>query len=274
MIDNRFAPIVQNLVTALQQQMGSLQPFIQAMAEISQAIAPYVEAIAPHIKGIVRYQKFIDSVRATGWLPYHTLPIDYVEKCAEDTALLENHISSFYKNTWNNIRQDIESRLSQYHISEETKETFREALSAHEIGHFRCVCCVLFPTIEREFRIHFFEDRAGSIPSKEMLEKLTNRGELKDFLPREAYGWILFDFLIHRLYEKVDDDNRQDYQKDYVPNRHASIHGLLPYSSHKHSINMIIMADYLFQVLTATTGLPSHSNDFPNLLCRLEEVPD
>ena len=250
MIDKKFAPIAQNLVTALQRQMGPLQPFIQAMAHISQAIAPY-------IKGLVRYEKFIDSVRTTGWLPYHTLSIDYVEKCAEDTALLENHISSFYKNTWNTIRQDIESRLSQYHISEETKETFREALSAHEIGHFRCVCCVLFPTIEREFRRHFFEDSACSINSKKMLKKLTIRGELEDFLPREAYGWILFELLIKHLYEQVGDDNRQAYQKDYVPNRHASLHGLLPYSSHKHSINMIIMADYVFQVLTATTSLPS-----------------
>ena len=248
MIDNRFAPIVQ----ALQQPMDSLQPFIQAMARISQAIV-----IDPRIKGFVRYLKFTDSVLATGWLPYHTLPIDYVEKYAEDTALLENHISSFYKNNWNNIRQDIESRFSQYHISEETKETFREAFSAHEIGHFRCVCCVLFPTFEREVRIHFFENRAGGIPSKIMLEKLTNRGELEDFLPREAYGWILFDFLIHHLYEYVGDGNRQQYQKDYVPNRHASIHGLLPYSSHKHSINMIIMADYIFQVLTATIDLLS-----------------
>ena len=250
MIDKKFAPIAQNLVTALQRQMGPLQPFIQAMAHISQAIAPY-------IKGLVRYEKFIDSVRATGWLPYDTLSIDYVEECAEDTALLENHISSFYKNNWNNIRQEIESRLSQYHISEETKETFREALSAHEIGHFRCVCCVLFPTIEREFRRHFFEDSARSINSKKMLKKLTIRGELEDFLPREAYGWILFELLIKHLYEQVGDDNRQAYQKDYVPNRHASLHGLLPYSSHKHSINMIIMADYVFQVLTATTSLPS-----------------
>ena len=257
MIDKKFAPIAQNLVTALQQQMGSLQPFFQSMAQISQAIAPYVEAIAPYIKEFVRYKNFIDSIRATGWLPYHTLPIDYVEKCAEDTALLENNISSFYKNNWNNIRQDIESRFSQYHISEETKETFHEALSAHEIGHFRCVCCVLFPTIEREFRRHFFEDSARSINSKKMLKKLTIRGELEDFLPREAYGWILFELLIKHLYEQVGDDNRQAYQKDYVPNRHASLHGLLPYSSHKHSINMIIMADYVFQVLTATTSLPS-----------------
>ncbi|MDE0332838.1 MAG: hypothetical protein OXL41_13325 [Nitrospinae bacterium] len=253
MTDNRSSPIAQNLSVALQpfrQMMGFFQPFIQAMAKISQAVAPYLE-------GFVRYHKFIDSVRATGWLPYHTLSIGYVEEYADDTALLENHISSFYKNTWDNIRQDIESRLTQYNISEETKETFREALSAHEIGHYRCVCSLLFPVIDREFRIHFFQDSAGSISSKKMLEKLTNRGKLNNFLPREAYGWILFKFLVRHLYEPVDDGNRQQYQQDYVPNRHASIHGLLPYSTHKHSINMIIMADYIFQILTDTSGLPS-----------------
>ncbi len=260
MTDNRSSPIAQNLGAALQhlqQQMGSLQPFIQTMARISQAIAPYVKAIAPRIKGFVRYHKFIDSVSTTGWLPYHTLSIDYVEQCAEDAALLENHISSFYKITWNNIRQDIESRLSKYHISEETKETFREALSAHEIGYYRCVCSVLFPAIEREFRIRFFEDSAGSIPSKKMLEKLTNQGELENFLPREAYGLILFSRLVDHIYEQIDDDNRQKYQQNYVPNRHASIHGLLPYSTYKHSINMIIMADYIFQILTTTVELSS-----------------
>lgn len=260
MTDNRSSPIAQNLGAALQQLqqiMGSLQPFVQAMAQISKAISPYVEAIAPHIKGFVRYKKFIDAVRATGWLPYHTLSIDYVEECADDTALLENHISSFYMNNWDNIRQDIESRLTHYDISEETKETFREALSAHEIGHYRCVCSLLFPAIDREFRIHFFQDSTGSISSKKMLEKLTNRGELKNFLPREAYGWILFKFLVSHLYEPVDDGNRQQYQQDYVPNRHASIHGLLPYSTYKHSVNMLIMTDYIFQILTTTAGLSS-----------------
>ena len=215
------------------------------------------QAIAPYIDQFVRYHKFINAVRATGWLPYHTLSIDYVEECGDDVALLDDRLTIFYKNNWQGIRQDIETRLDRYHISEDTKATFLEALSAHGAGHYRCVCRVLFPDIDREFRIHLFDDNARSISSKKMLEKLTSRGELGNFLPREAYGWILFDRLVHHLFEPVDDRNRTQYEKDYVPNRHASTHGLVPYATLKHSMNMLIMADYIFQILTLTSKLPS-----------------
>ena len=155
MIDKKFAPIAQNLVTALQQLMGSIQPFIQAMAQISKAIAPYVEAMAPYIKEFVRYEKFIDSVRATGWLPYHTLSIDYVEKCAEDTALLENHISTFYKDNWNNIRQDIESRIGQYHISEETKKHFVKLFLPMKSAILDACAVCYFPQLKENFAFTF-----------------------------------------------------------------------------------------------------------------------
>ena len=172
-------------------------------------------------------------------------------------ALLDERLTSFYESNWDAIHRDIEARLDQYHISEDAKATFREALSAHGAGYYRCVCRVLFPEIDREFRIHFFEDNAGPISSKTMLEQLNNRGKLANLLPREAYGWILVGRLMHHLYEDVNDSNRAQYEKDYVPNRHASTHGLLPYTTLKHSINMIIMADYIFQVLTALPTPPS-----------------
>ena len=256
MADNQALQGVANLKTALQRLAEPFQPFIQSMARVSQAIAPFRVAIAPHIEHFVRYKKFIDAVRPTGWLPYYTVPIDIVEECGDDVSLLEAGLTGFYENNWENIRQDIETRLDLYHISEETKETFREALSAHATGHYRCVCRVLFPQIEREFRIRFFEDAARSIPSKEMLEKLESL-KLKNFLPREAYGWILLDRLVSHLYEKVDDGNKAQYEEDYVPNRHASAHGLVQYSTIKHSMNMIMMADYIFQILTSTAKLTS-----------------
>ncbi len=256
MVDSQPIQGVVSLATALQRLTEPFQPFIQSMERVSQAVAPFLEAIAPHIEHFVRYNKFIDAVRPTGWLPYHTVPMDYVEECGDDVSLLEAGLTGLYENNWENIRQDIETRLDLYHISEETKETFREALSAHATGYYRCVCRVLFPQIEREFRIRFFEDAAGPINSKKMLEKLDSL-ELKSFLPREAYGWILLDRLVDHLYEKVDDSNRAQYEEDYVPNRHASAHGLVQYSTFKHSMNMIMMADYIFQVLTSTAKLTS-----------------
>ena len=161
MADNQALQGVANLATALQRLTEPFQPIIQSMARVSQAIVPNLEAIAPHIEHVFRYTKFINAVRPTGWLPYHTVPMDYVEECGDDVSSLEAALTGFYENNWENIRQDIETRLDLYHISEETKETFREALSAHAIAHYRCVCRVLFPQIEREFRIRFFEDAAG-----------------------------------------------------------------------------------------------------------------
>ncbi len=257
MADNQTIQSLVGIGTALNQMLEPFQPLIQSMTRVSQAIAPYLETLAPYIQHLVRYNKFVDSVHQTRWLPYYTVSIDYVEKYADDSSHLEAHLENFYKTNWENIRQDIEKRLNHYHIKEETKETFREALSAHGTGHYRCVCRVLFPEIDREFRIRFFNDTAGSISSKKMLEELGNSTSLKNILPNEAYGWILFDRLVDHLYEPVDDSNRGKYENDFVPNRHASTHGLVQYSTFKHSMNMIIMADYIFQILTSIAELKS-----------------
>ena len=263
-LNETAAPFMQRLSEAQQRLEEDLRPLAQALQRITETAVPYFEALqriseitVPYFEAFLRYDKFVGTVGATGWLPYHTVSIDYVAECGEDASLLEDRLSTFYKKNWEGIRQDIEKRLDQYQISGEAKSTFREALSAHEVGHYRCVCRVLFPEIEKEIRIQFFEDKAGHVPSQQMLEKLTNRGSLEDFMPREAYGWILFPKLIDHLYEKVCDSNRLKYEKDYVPNRHASAHGLVPYSTHKHSMNMIIMADYVFHILTLTADLPS-----------------
>ena len=248
--------VLNDLFSALEQMSQRIQPFIEALSEgisrFNKAVQPFLEAIAPYIRAFVRYQKFIDCVGATGWLPYHTLSPSYVEQCGDDAALLDRHISQYYRENWSGIRDDIEKRLESYNISDATKDTFREAMDAHQIGHYRCVCSILFPVIDREFRIHFFQDSAGSISSKKMLEQFTNRGSIGDFLPREAYGWILFPRLVHHLYEPIDDSNRLKYEQDSVPNRHAASHGLLSYSTQKHSMNMIIMTDYIFQLFTTT----------------------
>ena len=247
-----------DLFSAVEQLSQKIQPFIEALSEglsrFNKAVQPFLEAIAPYIRAFVRYQKFIDSVGVTGWLPYHTLSLSYVEQCGHDAALLDRQILLYYTEHWSSIRHDIEKRLESYNISDATRDTFREGMDAHEIGHYRCVCSALFPVIDREFRIHFFEDSAGAISSKRMLEQLTNRGSIGDFMPRVAYGWMLFPRLVHHLYEPIDDSNKLKYEQDYVPNRHAVSHGLLSYSTHKHSMNMIIMTDYIFQLFTSTGG--------------------
>ena len=242
---------LQQFVSAMNRMGENLQSFIQSAERSAKVAAIYFEAVLSSIEHFARYSNFINAVKPTGWLPYHTVPMELVEEFGHDVSLLDTRLSAFYEANWDDIRQDIEIRLEHYHTSEEARVTFREALSAHDVGHFRCVCRVLFPEIDREFRRYFFQDSAGSISSRKMLEELESQGKLGTFLPREAYGWILFGRLIHHLYEPVNDDNRSKYVRDSVPNRHATLHGLVSYSTFKHSMNMIIMADYIFQVLTS-----------------------
>ena len=84
------------------------------------------------IKQLIEYFRFIEFVNKTNWLPYRTVPLAIVEEHGENITSLENRLLIFYKENWDSIRQEIETRLNGYSISEESKSTFREALDAHE----------------------------------------------------------------------------------------------------------------------------------------------
>ena len=118
---NQVFQSLQNLNVALQRLVEPFQPLIQSMERVSQALAPVLEAIAPYIEHFARYNRFVDSVRSTGWLPYYTFPIDYVAECEDDISLLESRLTTYYEDNWEHIRQDIEARLDHYNIADETK---------------------------------------------------------------------------------------------------------------------------------------------------------
>ena len=65
-----------------------------------------------------------------------------------------------------------------------------------------------------------------------------------------AYGWILFHRLVSHMFRPVPPSKLNEFNMNSVPNRHASLHGLVQYSTYKHSMNMIIMTDYVFQLFT------------------------
>ncbi len=198
----------------------------------------------------LQLQSFMRLVRVSGWLPYYTISFHDIEDCGQDTALIDARITSVYRTQWDSIRNDILSRVGQYRVSVETKDTFRQALDAHSVGHYQCVSRVLFPDIEKELRSYVPKKRAGS--GKRLAQEVMCLAYVSGTSgPRKAYGWILYSQLMDHLYENIDDGNIDKFRRDYVPNRHAAIHGLVHYGTHKHSMNMIIMADYIFQVLTS-----------------------
>lgn len=241
-------PLVQRLSDVFEQWETTLQPFFRELEPVIQGLATLAEAAAPHMQKFVRYHKIVEKFDATGWLPYHLAPVDYVEHYEGDLIDLEKKIAEYYATQWPNIREDIESRLGDYHIDDEAKDAFHEAFSAHEHENYRCVCRVLFPEIERMIKLNLFND-AGRIHTREMLRKLVDERPLEDFISQEAFGLVLFCHLAKHLYEQVNEEERNKFEQNFVPNRHAAMHGLASYSTQKHSMNMIIMADYIFQIL-------------------------
>ncbi len=57
----------------------------------------------------------------------------------------------------------------------------------------------------------------------------------------------------NHLYKRIDNENdRSMFEESPIPNRHAAVHGLVPYASEKSSLNSIFLADFVFLMITQT----------------------
>ena len=118
-------------------------------------------------------------------------------------------------------------------------------LEAHEAGLYRCVVRVIFPEIERILQ-------KGRFSYKEMVEGWVNtHDDLSDLL-KEKWHSALLGMLINHVYKNVPDSELQNFRENHCPNRHAALHGLVIYSTFKHSMNMIIITNYILQIHTST----------------------
>lgn len=145
-------------------------------------------------------------------------------------------------------------------IDAEAKAAFEEALAAQEAGFYRSVVRLLFPEIERFARGAVYDGSRKEVRGK---KKGRNNAGLADF--REAlmsdlpvgvvldtpFALILVEKLYEHLYSYVPEDpaGLTVFERDPVPNRHASQHGYVTYSSAQNSVNMLAMADFMFHVI-------------------------
>lgn len=228
-------PVAQLVANSLEQAERALAPVLQKLCEWSVQAAPYANAF-------VKWNRTVDALNEAGWLPYRSVPLHYFEDFCDDPNLLDVQLTNYYCAQWSCIRSEMEARLDRYHIDDEARMTFGEATMAHEAGYYRCVCRVLFPEIERMVG-------AGRVGSEQMLKKLTGQRGLAYFAFRESFDYVLFGRLVSHAYDQVNKDKRESIERVSIPNRHAAMHGLVPYSTHKHSMNMLILTDYVFGIL-------------------------
>jgi hypothetical protein len=196
-------------------------------------------------------QKALDRI---GLLPHPSTPFALLDGQVADDKL-KAALKKHYHDNWSNISADIQRRALKFDIDEEAKASLVEALQAHQNGHYRAVCRLLLPEIERVVRVELLGNDVGSIRVDRLFGELGLELALGETNPPGFYALGLFKRLTKHLYRRVDENNRAKLESDPVPNRHAAIHGLIVYNSVWHSLNVIFMTDYVLQVITAIKAL-------------------
>jgi hypothetical protein len=248
--------------TLLPQIEDSARQFIEQQQKLAQSLRATVEAFRPNFQALDQgISDFIRNVAAierksrllseAGFLPHVTMPDGLVDECVDDVAHLSASLEKHYCDNWPEIEDALAVRVASYLIDDEAKETFREALALHRLGHYRAVVRLLFPEIERLARSD------GTLSEFARVNGWTKKPymvlqELAGELPLSAiesggYGcFVLFQRLCDHLYINADPERMES---DAVPNRNAALHGLVVYRSFKNSLNTLIMTDFVFQVV-------------------------
>jgi len=228
----------------LNEWSAAATPVLEEFDRMAAAAAEAMETLQPSLKKFHERKQIHDALDKVGWLPHPTVPYRLVEGCGDDLAQLDDRIADYYRSRWPEIRDEMESGLAEYHIDDDARATFREALIAHESELYSGICRWLFPEIERMI------GAGPRVGSRKMVEKLTESGDPTDRELRELFDWVMLQRLRTHAYERViTDDEVARFERDPVPNRHAAIHGRVAYSTHKHSMNMLILTDYVFRIL-------------------------
>lgn len=129
------------IVTEMGRRLEQLAP---AWRRFAQAVAPIASKVLSEFD---KWNVSSDVLRRAGWLPHYTTPFDLIGACDQSAEAVRRVVLEYYEQNWQQVRTRIERRLSSYWVDDEAKETFQEALEAHEAGLYRCVCRVLFPEV-------------------------------------------------------------------------------------------------------------------------------
>jgi hypothetical protein len=183
-----------------------------------------------------------EKLARTGWLPHYSTPDLMVELGDEAT---DAQIAGHYDANWAEVERAFHQRLAGYNIDDEAKACFREALACHGHKLYRVAPRLLFPEIERVFRSELGEVITVNAGLKWLREAANSLGS-ENFIRTGVLTGRLYQAFSDQVYSLAETpDQIARAQADPVPNRHASIHGLVVYNSQKASMNALIIAEFV-----------------------------
>lgn len=229
--------------------LRAAEAFARAVAPVATGIARALAPIAKMLVDIALYHRQCEMLDGAGWLPHSTSPFQLLMQNAFWTpGEVREHVAAYYAENWATVSGRLLRELDETAIDDEAKQVFREAVAAHEAGLYRVAPRLLFPELERVSRaiLHSKDDLPVGIASQHKLRSIAEH-----LIPASFEAMRFHQRLIQHLYEHSrQPDQIARYAADPVPNRHASLHGLVVYSTPQTSLNAMILALYIFQMLS------------------------
>lgn len=236
------------------------QAAIQQMAEAAKRIEGLIPKPSPEqirlFEQLAKTDRRKRALDKLGVLPHPSTPFTLLD-CEDSDEVLRANLEQHYRENWLKISHNIQERSLDFDIDDEAKAALAEALAAHQNGHYRSVCRLLLPEIERVARVELLGNDIGTIKVDKVIGEPGMELPISQTNPPGYYALGLYERLTDHIYVRVDATNREKLESDPVPNRHAAIHGLIVYNSFWHSLNCIFMTDFAFQVVSAIKGLGS-----------------
>jgi hypothetical protein len=226
---------------------------IEMVTRLAPSLGDHFIKVAAQIHKI---RRACDKLKEAGWLPHDTTPNHLLRDDDMSAAELRNSLDAYYRDGWPTIAAAFLKRLDAFEIDEEAKEAFREAIAAHGNGHHRMTVRGLFPELERVARIELQGDPLRSLAGQPTLREIVARLPAGAVVPDGFFSVPLYMALSEHAYENVHTSQaHKRFSDSPIPNRHAALHGLVSYTSHQSSVNALILADYIFEIITAIKSL-------------------
>lgn len=221
------------------------------LVEIGSALEKKLSIVTKAMEKFIEHEDRCKRLEQAGWLPHPASPWHLLDNRDLNGAALNEAVEQHYVAQWPAVRAKIEVAITSYLIDDEAKLTFREALLAHEAGLFRCVPRTLFPEIERVSRAVLHHGAMDKIASQPELKKIVGSLCPQDLAREGVSGLRLYNKLVDHMYANMPTpEDVAAIAAEPVPNRHAAVHGYVPYNTLRHSMNALIIAEYLFHAIS------------------------
>lgn len=229
----------------------AIQNFSKFAARITNILEPFAresgyDSFTQLCGDLARMEQKTSTLNANGWIPHPTIPLDLLPESPENEYETSENIISYFDAHWDEVQNIFIGNLDTYKADDCTKDILLQILHAHGQRHYHLVVCGVFPEMERITREALKLTPTKSLSKQKELCKRILEIPLHEIPASWHFVLRLINHLEGHLYKNINNINSlKSLEENKIPNRHASMHGMVMYNSVQSSLNAIFLLDYM-----------------------------